>query len=240
MAGADSQSGKITIVLADDHTMVRQGLRTVLEAEKDFSIIGEAGDGLEALRLAEKLSPQVLIADLNMPGINGIEVVRQAKERCPGTRIIILTMHADTAYIEEALRFGAAGYLLKESPKSDLVNAVRQVAAGRRYLTPEVSELAIKGFVGRSHAADPYDELHSREREVLHLVAQGFTNIEIGKSLFISPRTVEVHRASMMQKLGLENHAQLMLYAVKRGIIRDVKPLEKARPETAKKKHKRR
>jgi two-component system, NarL family, response regulator NreC len=210
-----------TIVLADDHHVVRQGLRALLESEPDFSLVGEAGDGLEAVRLAERLKPNVLIVDLMMPGINGLEVTRQVIDNALQTRVLVLSMHANDAYVLEALKNGATGYLLKNSAASDLVQAVRDVAAGHRHLSPSISERAIDLLVQKTQAStlDVYETLTTREREVLQLAAEGNPNAEIGDRLFISSRTVETHRANLMRKLGLENHTELVLFAVRRGII---------------------
>jgi two-component system, NarL family, response regulator NreC len=210
-----------TIVLADDHPLVRQGLRTLLQAEPEFRLIGEAGDGLEATRLVEDLKPNVLVLDLMMPGIKGLEVIRQVTKHSPQTRVVVLSMYANEAYVMEALRNGAAGYVLKESNLVELVEAVRAVARGRRYLSPPLSERAIEEYTQKAKGAplDRYEALTTREREVLHLAAEGHTNAEIGKRLFISPRTVEVHRANLMRKLELHSHTDLIRYALKRGII---------------------
>jgi two-component system response regulator NreC len=212
---------KITIVQADDHNMVREGLRAVLDSQPDFSVIGEASDGLDAVRVVERMRPNVLVADVFMAGLNGVEVVRQVAERSPTTRTLVLSVESDESYIADALANGAAGYMIKDAPAIELIQAIREIAAGKRYLSPTLSEAALSAYVKRSRTdeLDLYKKLTVREREVLHLAAQGVTNTEIGKRLFISPRTVEVHRASMMRKLGLKNPIQLILYAIKRGIV---------------------
>ena len=211
----------VSILLADDHPVVRQGLRALLEGESDFRIIGEVGDGLEASQLAERLQPDVLVLDLMMPGLNGLEVARQVSQRSPRTRIVILSMHSNEAYVLEALRNGATGYVLKDSSAADLVRAVREVTAGRRYLSPPLSERAIEAYTQKAKVAalDLCDTLTTREREVLHLAAEGHTNREIADRLHISPRTVEVHRANMMHKLGLRTQTDLIRYALRRGIL---------------------
>ena len=211
----------VSILLADDHPVVRQGLRALLEGESDFRIIGEVGDGLEASQLAERLQPDVLVLDLMMPGLNGLEVARQVSQRSPRTRIVILSMHSNEAYVLEALRNGATGYVLKDSSAADLVRAVREVTAGRRYLSPPLSERAIETYTQKAKAAalDLYETLTTREREVMHLAAEGHTNREIADRLHISPRTVEVHRANMMHKLGLRTQTDLIRYALRRGIL---------------------
>jgi two-component system response regulator NreC len=210
-----------TIVLADDHHIVRQGLRALLEAEPDFAVAGEAADGLAVADLVERLKPDVLVLDLMMPGLNGLDVVRQVKRRSPQTRVIILSMHANEAYVLEALRNGVAGYVLKDSTASDLAQAVREAAAGRRYLSPPLSERAIEAYAHKADAAplDLYETLSGREREVLHLAAEGCNNTEIAARLCISARTVETHRANAMRKLGLRNQTDLIRYALRRGIL---------------------
>jgi DNA-binding NarL/FixJ family response regulator len=210
-----------TVILADDHAIVRHGLRALLETEPGLSLIGEADDGLTAVRLVEQLKPDILIVDLMMPGLSGLEVMRQVRKCSPQTRIIVLSMHANEAYVLEALRNGALGYVLKGSEVRDLVHATQQVAAGRRYLSTPLSERAIEVYVQKAEASalDDYEILTTRERQVLHLAAEGLTNAEIGARLFISPRTAEVHRARLMRKLGLQSHTELIRYAIRRGLI---------------------
>jgi len=210
-----------TIVLAEDHRIVRQGLRALLEAEADFSLVGEAGDGLEAVRLTEQLQPDVVVLDLMMPGINGLEATRQIRNCCPKTHVVILSMHADESYVLEALRNGASGYVLKDSSADDLARAVREVVASRRYLSAPLSERAIEVYIQEAQETplDPYEKLTNREREVLHLVAAGHSSTEIAERLSISSRTVETHRANMMRKLNLNSQTDLIRYALKRGII---------------------
>jgi len=210
-----------TIVLADDHHIVRQGLRALLESEPSFQLVGETGDGLQAVRLVERCQPHVLITDVIMPGLNGLEVTRQALKASPHTRVIVLSMHSNDAYVVEALKNGAFGYVLKDSQACDLVLAVKEVFAGRRYLSPPLDERELELYRKKLEDApeDPYDSLTSREREVLQLVAEGRTSAEIAERLFISPRTAEGHRANVMRKLGLNNHTDLVRYALKRGIL---------------------
>lgn len=211
----------VTIVLADDHHIVRQGVRALLEAEPDFEVVAETGDGLETLQTLERLKPNVLVLDLMMPGLNGLEVVRRASRLSPHTRTVILSMYADEAYVLEALRNGAAGYVLKDSSATDLVKAIREAAAGRRYLSPPLSDRAIEAYREKAAATavDRYETLTAREREVLHLAAEGYTNAEIAARLGISQRTAETHRAHLMHKLGLHKQADLIRYALRRGII---------------------
>jgi DNA-binding NarL/FixJ family response regulator len=211
----------VTVLLADDHPIVRQGIRHLLEAEPDIKVLEEATDGLETVQLVEKLKPTVLIVDMMMPGLNGLEVLRQVKKRSPGTISIVLSMQSADAYVIEALKSGASGYILKDSGPSELVNAVRQVIQGQRFLSPKLSERLINAFIQTSDntVLDAYETLTDREREVLQLVAEGQTTPEIARRLAISPRTAELHRARMMSKLGLRNQTDLIRYALKRGIL---------------------
>ncbi|HSB69449.1 MAG TPA: response regulator transcription factor [Candidatus Methylomirabilis sp.] len=210
-----------TIVLADDHHIVRQGLRTLLEAEPEYAVVGEVADGLKVADLVEQLRPDVLVLDLMMPGLNGLEITRQVAQRSPKTRIVILSMHADEAYVLEALRHGASGYVLKDASTADVVQAVREVAAGRHYLSRPLSERAIEAYAQKAQAAtlDLYDTLTTREREILQLAAESHTSTEIAARLGISPRTAETHRANLMRKLGLQSQTDLIRYAIRRGIL---------------------
>ena len=210
-----------TIVLADDHQIVRQGLRALLEAEPEFSVTGEASDGLEVAALVEQLEPDVLLLDIKMPGLNGLEVTRQVRRRTPNTNVVILSMYASEAYVMEALRNGAVGYVLKGASAADLVQAVKDVAEGRRYLSPPLSERAIEAYVQKAVASTPaaLETLTDREREVLHFVVEGYKNSEIATKLEISPRTAETHRARMMRKLDLHTQADLMRFAIQLGLF---------------------
>jgi DNA-binding NarL/FixJ family response regulator len=213
-----------TIVLADDHHLVREGLRALLEAEADLSVVGEAADGLAAVQIVERLQPDMLIVDLMMPDLNGLEVTRHVSQYMPNIYVIVLSMHANEAYVLQALRNGASGYVLKESRADELVHAVREVISGRHYLSPPLSERAIEIYVEKSQSAtlDPYETLTTREREILHLTVQGHSATEIASRLSVSPRTVETHRANLMRKLDLHTQTDLIRYALRRGII----PLE--------------
>jgi len=215
------ETKQTTIVVADDHQVVRQGLRAILEAEKDFTIVGEAGDGLQAIRCVETLSPGVLVLDLMMPGLNGLDVVRQIKKVAPRTQVVILSMYSNEAYVLEALGNGASGYVLKDSSSADLVHAVREATAGRRYLSPPLSDRAIEAYQEKARAAtlDRYETLTARERAVLHLAAEGNTNAEVAARLGISARTAETHRSNLMHKLDLHTQADLIRYAIRRGIV---------------------
>ncbi len=208
----------ITIVLADDHPIVRQGIRTLLTAEPGYQVVGESADGLAAVRLVEQLQPAVLVVDLMMPGINGLEVTRRVCALPSPPQVIMLSMHADEVYVLDALRNGAAAYVLKENDTAQLISAVRAVVSGQRYLSPPLSERAIDSYMRQSHATplDAFDLLTMREREVLQLVAAGRTSPEIAAHLNISPRTAETHRANLMRKLGLHSQAELVRYAVQR------------------------
>ena len=210
-----------TIVLADDHQIVRQGLRALLEAEPEFSVTGEASDGLEVAALVEQLEPDVLLLDIKMPGLDGLEVTRQVRRRTPNTNVVILSMYANEAYVMEALRNGAVGYVLKGASAADLVQAVKDVAEGRRYLSPPLSERAIEAYVQKAVASTPaaLETLTDREREVLHFVVEGYKNSEIATKLEISPRTAETHRARMMRKLDLHTQADLMRFAIQLGLF---------------------
>lgn len=211
----------LRIVLADDHQVVRDGLRLLLEARGGHVVLGEAADGLAAVRLAEKLRPEVLLVDLSMPGLPGLEVARQVAARCPGTRVVVLSMHSAESFVLEALRAGCAGYVLKDAGGDELLRALSEVAAGRRHLSPPLSERAIEAWLQRTAGGtqDPLDALTDREREVLHLVAAGQSSTEIGARLFLSPRTVEAHRAAVLRKLGLKSRAELIRWAVGRGLL---------------------
>jgi len=211
----------ITIALAEDHHLVRQGFKLVLEAEKDFRLVGEASDGLEAVSLVTRTRPNVLLLDLMIPRLHGLEVIRQCRREAPATRVVVLSMHADEPYVMEALRNGASGYVLKDCTAADLVQAVRAVAAGRRYLSPVLVERALTGYVERPGESDidVYETLTNRERLVLQLAAEGKTSAEIATALFISPRTAETHRANLMRKLALRSQTELVRFAIRRGII---------------------
>jgi DNA-binding NarL/FixJ family response regulator len=211
-----------TIVLADDHRIVRQGLRALLTAEADFKVIGEADDGREALALVRRLNPDVLVLDLMMPGLNGLEVARQLHKQTPKVGIVVLSMHDDEGFVLEALANGASAYVLKDSNSSDLIQAVREVSAGRRYLSPPLSDRAIEAYQQRARVGtlDRHETLTSREREVLQLSAEGHTNSEIAARLGISTRTAETHRSHIMHKLGLHTQSDLIRYAIRRGIIK--------------------
>ncbi|HEV8722575.1 MAG TPA: response regulator transcription factor [Candidatus Binatia bacterium] len=207
---------RITIVLADDHSVVRQGLRALLEKEPDFDIVGEASNGLETLRSVEKLKPAVAIVDLAMPHLNGLEVTREITHQRLPTRVLLLSAHSSEPYVLNALKNGAFGYVLKSSAVDELVRAIRQVHLGRRYLPPAYSEAAVDAYLAKAgkSVSSGSDLLTRRERQILQMVAEGSSNAEIGSRLFISTRTVEVHRFNLMRKLSLRNSADLVRYAL--------------------------
>jgi two-component system response regulator NreC len=212
----------LRILLADDHTVVRQGLRKVLEECPEWQVVAEAGDGREAVRLAELHKPDVAVIDVAMPLLNGIEATSQITKRVPGVRVLILSMHSDEAYVTQILKAGAIGYLLKDSADVDLLQAVSAVAQGASFFSPAVARLMLDDYVRQpgERTIDRYESLSSREREVFQLIAEGKSNKEIAALLFISGSTVETHRAHFMDNLDLHSAAEIVLYAVRRGVIR--------------------
>jgi two-component system response regulator NreC len=213
----------LRILLADDHTVVRQGLRKVLEEQQDWEVVAEAADGREAVHLSEAFKPDVAILDIAMPLLNGIEATRQIARSVPSTRIIVLSMHADEAYVGQVLQAGAVGYLLKDSADVDLIQAVSEVADGKSFFSPMIARKMLDEFVRQGKdkpISDPYESLSQREREIVQLIAEAKTNKEIAHLLKISPTTVETHRSHIMEKLGLHSAAEIVLFAVRRGVIR--------------------
>lgn len=214
---------RVRILLADDHTIVRQGLRKVIEERADWEVVAEAGDGREAVRLAEQLHPDLAILDVAMPLLNGIEATRQITKRLPRTRVLVLSMYADEAYVTQMVQAGASGYLLKDSADVDLLKAVDETAAGRTYFSPSISRVMLDDYarqVGDTALVDRFESLSGREREIFQLIAEAKTNKEIAALLNVSPSTVETHRAHVMEKLKLHSAAEIVLYAVRRGVIR--------------------
>ncbi len=211
----------IKVLLADDHQVVIEGYKALLEGEPDLQVVGEAKDGLEVLPAIDRCKPDVLVLDLMMPGMSGLEVLRQLRGRAPQVKTVVVSMHGTTAYVSEALRNGAAGYVLKEAPTREVVQAVRAVAGGGRYLSSPISESDLEQYqlTTRPASLDPYETLSTREREVFKLAAEGLTSAAIGERLSIGKRTVETHRANLSRKLGLKSHADLVRLAVRRGLV---------------------
>lgn len=218
--GAGDQ--KIRVLLADDHTILRAGLRMMLNAQPDIEVIGEARDGREAVAEALRLQPDMILMDITMPECNGIEATRQIKRLMPDVRVLVLTMHENEEYLFQTLRAGAAGYILKEAADTELISAIRVISSGRFYLSPSAQSLMIGDYLQRVRTGeerDSYSGLTEREREILKLVAEGYTNNQIGERLFISPKTVDTHRTHIMDKLNLHSRAELVKYAMRRGLL---------------------
>jgi DNA-binding NarL/FixJ family response regulator len=212
----------IRILLADDHTVVRDGLRALLERQPDMTVVAEAADGRDSVRLAEEQSPDVVVMDITMPNMNGIEATRRILAANPRTAVVILSMHQDESYVLRSLKAGAKGYLLKDSLRSDIVDAIRAVSQGRSFLTRKISRIMQEDYVRqmeRRGLEDSYDLLTDREREILQLVAEGKANKEVAGLLNIGLTTVETHRTHILQKLGLHSVPELILYAVRKSIV---------------------
>jgi DNA-binding NarL/FixJ family response regulator len=208
---------KTRILLADDHTVVRRGFRLILSKESDLEVVGEAKTGREAVELAQGLQPDVVVIDVAMPELNGIEGTRRIAETCPRTRVLALSMHRDAVYVREILRAGARGYVVKDADDDALVSAVRAVARGEAYLSPSIADAVLTDY--RKHVTDPIDLLTSREREVLQMIAEGKTNKEIANILNLSVYTVEAHRGKIMEKLNLHNTGDIVRFALRNGLI---------------------
>lgn len=216
---------KIRVVLADDHLVVRQGVRTMLNAQPDITVIGEAADGLELVRLVEKLKPEVLLTDIAMPNLNGLEAISQIHKDFPALRIIILSMHSASSYVIRALRNGVLAYLLKDDDFEQVITAIRMVMDGRRFFSPQISEAAIDELlIEKDNPFDLEKRLTRREREILQMVAEGNTNAQIAEKLHISQRTVETHRGNLMFKLRFESQADLVRFAVQHGFVTGILP----------------
>jgi two-component system, NarL family, response regulator NreC len=222
--GGGPKTTMTRILLADDQQVVRQALRCLLELESDLRVVGETSDGLEIVPLVQRLKPDVLITDVAMPGLYGLEVARRVREQAPGTGVVILSRYQNDWYVTEALRRGALGYVIKQSDVADLLRAVRTVARGRPYIGAPLSDDSLEVWLARAKRADadPYDTLTGREREVLQLVAEGYSSTAIARRLAISARTAEAHRANVMRKLRLRNRAALIRYALSRGVLAPV------------------
>lgn len=211
------QNKKTRILLADDHAVVRHGFRMILDAQEDLEVVGEVSNGREAVASAAELQPDVVVMDVTMPELNGIEATRRIAEVSPRTRVLALSMHKDAVYVREILRAGARGYLLKDSAEGDFLSAVRSVARGEGYLTPAISDAVLTDY--RKHVTNPLDLLTSREREVLQWIAEGKTNKDIATALKLSVYTVEAHRGKIMEKLNLHSSGELVRFAVRNGLI---------------------
>ena len=213
----------IRILLGDDHTVIRSGLRLLLERQPDMTVVGEAEDGRQAVDLAEQQNPDVVVMDIAMPNLNGIEAARQIASRQPKTAIVVLSMHSDESYVMRALKAGARAYLLKDSAEEDLIRAIRAVHEGKSFFSPRISKLLVEDYVRQLRQKgeeDSYELLTNREREILQLLAEGNSNKDVANLLNLSLYTVETHRAHILQKLGLHTVPELILYAVRKGIIR--------------------
>jgi two-component system, NarL family, response regulator NreC len=212
----------IRVLLADDHNLIRAGLRLVVSQQPDFVVAGEAENGRQAVALAEQLKPDVVVMDIKMPDLNGIEACQQVREALPDTQVVMLSMHSDETYVLRALKAGARAYLLKDSAEADLARAIRAAAEGKSFFSPAVGKVLLEDYMRklqRTGAEDSYELLSPREREILQLVAEGKSSKEIANLLNLSVYTVETHRAKLMQKLNLRSVPELILYAVRKGII---------------------
>lgn len=209
----------VKVAMIDDHPIVRQGLRNLLETEPSFQVIAEADDGITGLELVQRVRPDVLIVDLMMPGLNGLDLIKQVLKHLPRLRIVVLSMQSADSYVVEALNCGAAGYVLKETGPGEIIHAIKTVVAGERYLSPKLAQRVLDTSTGKKKVADPYDSLTAREREILHLIVEGNTSAQIAGRLVLSPRTVELHRSRIMKKLNLHNQTDIFKYALERGIL---------------------
>jgi DNA-binding NarL/FixJ family response regulator len=212
----------IQVLLVEDHTIVRKGLRALLECESDMRVVGEAEDGRQALEQVQQLLPDVVLMDIGMPGLNGLEATRQIKHQFPKTKVVVLTMHTNAEYVFNVLQAGASGYLIKQAATEEVIAAIRAVYHGESFLSPSISTKVIEEYLrraGKTELADPYERLTSREREVLQLIAEGRSTQEIAALLYVSGKTVETHRARLMEKLDIHTIAELTQYAIRKGII---------------------
>jgi DNA-binding NarL/FixJ family response regulator len=211
----------ISILLVDDHPLVLRGLSDLFLTQANFLVVGQETDALRATEKAVELSPNVMVLDLMMPGVNGLEVIKQVAKQCPSTRIVVLSMHANPAYVWEALRNGAIAYVLKSAKSEELIHAVREASKGRRYLSPPLSNVEVDEYSRRAQQSqfDSYEMLTNRERQVLQMAAEGLTNSQIAERLKIGIRSVETHRANLLRKLNLHGQTELVRYAMQRGIV---------------------
>lgn len=219
---APQQVQQVKVLVAEDHAVVREGIRMILDAQEDFAVVGEARDGDEAVRLARQLRPDVVVMDISMPRMNGVEATQEIKRLFPDVQVLILTMHEEESYVFQLLRLGAAGYVLKRAAATDLVEAVRAASRGEAFLYPAVARSVVQDYLDRmrnGEGTSRYDGLTDREREILVLIAEGHTNAQIADRLFISVKTVQTHRAHIMEKLDLHDRSLLVRYAVRKGLI---------------------
>ena len=213
---------KVRIVIAEDHTILREGLRSLLSSEPNFEIVGEAEDGREAIKCVEKFRPDLILTDLSMPRMNGMEAIKEIKTQSPKTKVLVLTVHKAEEYILATFRAGANGYLLKDSTHAELVMAVKKVLSGKQYISPEISEKVIEGYLeGKKtlKTQTSWETLTQREREILKLIAEGYKNKKIAEDLCISVKTVEKHRANLMEKLDLHSIQALTAFAIEKGLV---------------------
>lgn len=208
----------IGVILVDDHEVVRDGLRHLLEAEADLRVLAGFGEGAEAVRFAAHAHPDVALIDVAMPGMNGIEVARRIHDACPATQVLMLSMHADLEYIYQAMRAGARGYLIKESAGSEVVNAVRALHAGKRYLSRNLDESAIERYLRERGERNPLERLSARERQVLQMIVEGMTSAEVAERLSLSPKSVDTYRSRLMAKLEIEDLPALVKFAIRHGV----------------------
>ena len=212
----------IRILLADDHTVIRRGLRALLERQDGFTVVAEAADGREAVETAVAMSPDVAVIDIGMPNLNGIEAASRITEKCPETAVVILSMHVDESYVLRALKAGARGYLLKDAPEEDLINAIRAVHQGKAFFSPEISKMLAEDYMRQMRqrgVEDSYELLTPREREILQMLGEGKSNKDVATKLNLSLHTVETHRGNVLEKLNLHSTAEMILYAVRKGIV---------------------
>lgn len=213
---------KARLLIAEDHTILRQGLRALLSADPGIEVVGEAGDGLEAIRSIEKLNPDLVLLDLNMPKMDGFSVIKEISKRCPDTRVLALTMHRDEEYVLEAFKSGAKGYCLKSAGQGELKLAIKAVLSGKTFVSPEISDKIMEGYLETKKnikKESSWDTLTQREREVLKLIGEGYRNKEVSDYLCISVKTVEKHRANIMEKLDLHSASALTAYAIQKGLV---------------------
>ena len=208
----------IRVLIADDHALVREGIRALLSRTQDIEVVAEAGGGREAIAMARASRPDVILMDIAMPDLNGIEATLQIHDTCPSTQVLILSMHSTTEHIFRALQAGARGYLLKDSAGAEVVEAVRVVHAGRRYLSHKIAASVIDDYIAERHRTSPLDSLSRRERQILQLIAEGKTSAEVGTMLFLSPKTIDTYRSRMMHKLGIGDLPSLVKFAIQHGI----------------------